>query len=101
MKTDAVLIGVGALVLLLLANNSRAIASGAVSGAVGAVQGIGDAINASIINPAVRAVTGDPDATLGGKVWEMLHPREAYELKHGAEFEAPGSLGTTDPFEFG
>jgi hypothetical protein len=91
LEHDAVLIGLGLVALLIFAANSRAIvgnvAGGAVDAAVGTAQGIGDAVNSSIINPAVQAATGDPGATLGGKIWEWFHPREADELRYGVNLD--------------
>jgi hypothetical protein len=91
LQNDLVLIGLAAVALLIFANNARGIvsgvASGAVDAAVGTAQGIGDAVNGSIINPAVRAATGDESATLGGKIWEWLHPREADELRYGVNLD--------------
>jgi hypothetical protein len=61
------------------------IVGGAITGAAegAADTGVGEAINESMVNPLVRAVTGEPDATLGGKVWDWLHPEDADALKYG------------------
>mgnify|MGYP000861604227 FL=1 len=105
LEDDAVLIGLGLLALVIFANNARGITSGVLSGVadatVGTVQGIGDAINNSVINPAVAAATGEQGATLGGKIWDWLHPRDAAGLRYGVDINGnpmypPGAL-TADP----
>lgn len=101
LKNDLILIGLAGLALLIFVNNSRAITAGAIGGAAdavtGTIQGIGDAVNDSIINPAVQTVTGDRNATLGGWLWELLHPQAADELRYGVNLDGsvnypPGAL---------
>lgn len=98
LKNDLLLLSLGALALYVVARNAGSIGGGAVTAATEGITAAGAAINDRIINPAVRKLTGDEDATLGGKVWEWLHPQGAYELKHGMPTD--GRLAA-DPFEFG
>lgn len=86
-KSDLLLIGLSVVALVLIFRNAEgiagAVANGAVDAVTGAAKGIGDTVNDRLINPAVAAATGEPDATLGGKIWDWLHPQDAYYLKNG------------------
>lgn len=40
---------------------------------VGITQGIGSGINSGIINPIAQQITGDPNATAGGAIWDAFN----------------------------
>lgn len=105
MKTETALIlgAVGLVVLYFTGRNAGTIATGAANAFVDATEGIGAAINDRIINPAVQGITGEKDATLGGWIWDLLHPTDAYYLKNGLPLDpAPGALTPeTDPYQYG
>ncbi len=91
-KEDVILLTAGALGVvgavwwfnrIGAATVAKSVGAGAVDIVGGALTGVGEAINESMVNPLVRAVTGEPDATLGGKVWDWLHPEDADALKYG------------------
>lgn len=91
-KEDVILLTAGALGVVGAVWLFNRIGAGAVAKSVGkgaadvvgnVFTGVGEAINEGVVNPLVRAVTGEPDATLGGKVWDWLHPEDADALKYG------------------
>lgn len=96
LESDAGLLLAGVVLLLLLGSNARSVANAVVSSVGDAIAGVGDALNRSVINPAVAAATGESDATLGGKVWDWLHPQGARDLKNGVSIYPPGTLGSED-----
>lgn len=79
----AVLLAVGYLATRGGESAGAQVGSGAVNLVVGTFKGVGDAVNQTIIDPAVQAFTGDPNQTLGGWVWDFLHPADAEEMRTG------------------
>lgn len=100
------LLGLGAVVLIVvLSRNGEGIARGAASGIVsaagnvvtGTLSGIGQGINDSILNPAAQKLSGNPDNTLGGYIWELTHPDEMARIRALSDPVFVGGGGTFDP----
>lgn len=77
------LAGVAAVFVLSNRRAAESLGAGAARGMVSVFEGAGNAINTDLVNPIMVSVTGDPAATLGGKVWEWLHPKDADALRYG------------------
>ena len=100
LESQAVLIGLGVLAVLIFASNSRNITAGAVTGAAEAIagvgQGIADAVNAGI-NAVTPKTTEGRSRTFGEWVWDVTHPTDAAGIEYGVDLDGnpltpPGAL---------
>ncbi len=99
-ESQAVLIGLGVIAVLIFAANARSITAGAVTGAAEAVAGVGQGI-ADAINTGINAVTPKTaegrSRTLGEWLWDVTHPTDAAAIEYGMDMNGnplppPGAL---------
>ena len=99
LESQAVLIGLGVLAVLIFASNSRSITAGAVTGAAEAIAGVGQGI-ADAVNAGINAVTPKTaegrTRTLGEWIWDQTHPTDAAGIEYGIDLDGnplqPGAL---------
>lgn len=99
LESQAVLIGLGVLAVLIFASNSRSITAGAVTGAAEAIAGVGQGI-ADAVNAGIDSVTPTtPEGRrrrFGEWIWDVFHPTDAAGIEYGIDLDGnplpPGAL---------